>query len=93
MFQGNLIPVILLPEFQFLVVSELETYKMTSASMSNVLTFVLTESRAVTGPCTAEYEPLTAGKKKMRAMQRVARIVKSKPSWREVVNRMPRQFL
>jgi hypothetical protein len=71
------------------IVLELKTYKTVNANMSKVLTFVLTESNAVTGPCTAEYEPVTAGKKKIRAMQRVARIANSKPSWREVINRMP----
>ena len=62
---------------------------MADASMSRVLTFVLIESKAVTGPCTAEYEPVTAGKKKIEAMQRLARIANSKADWREVSNPLP----
>jgi hypothetical protein len=53
------------------------------------LIFVLTESKAVTGPCTAEYEPLIAGKKKIEAMQKIARIENSKAHWCEIANSPP----
>jgi hypothetical protein len=55
-------------------------------SIRNNLIFVLIESRAVTGPCTAEYEPLTAGKKKIEAMQKITRIENSKALWCEIGN-------
>jgi len=67
----------------------LKAYITADASVRNNLSFVLTESRAVTGPCTAEYEPLTAGKKKTEAMQKITRIENSKAHWCEIANSPP----
>jgi hypothetical protein len=74
---------------QLRIAMELGTHKTANANVSKFLTFVLIESSAVTGPCTAEYEPVRAGKKKIEAIQRIARIANSKANWREAINSLP----
>ncbi len=62
-----------------------------SAIITHSLSFVWIDRRAVTGPCTAEYGPLAAGKKRIAAQQNIIRRANSLLKWREIIKRVPQR--